>query len=194
MIFLQVKLGQSLGMFFSCPKGLSQWLWSLWRSPPFWADRARLSLERGLCRSKCGCRWLCGCWSECIVFLQCLETDFISSAPNVSTLAEIIFAASEEREKCENMQFWNQVREWLCQLQLELLGYLKQEEETWDSCWKTEAILFPAVYDLGLEYIVFVIVLPAPACLFPVSTVLLWTHTQGSKWVCFPPSLSYPPA
>lgn len=30
VIFLQVKLGQSLGIFFSCPKGLSQWLWSYW--------------------------------------------------------------------------------------------------------------------------------------------------------------------
>lgn len=221
MTFLEAKLGQSLGsMFFSCPKGLSQWLWSHWKSP-FWADRARLSLEHGLwgitvwvqmapwlvCDEhidKSLTQWLKtyelaaegGAWrvgrvaaaeSICCfpgfpLFLQCLDTDFVSWALIVPTLAQITFAASEEREKCENRQFWNQVREKLWQLQLGLLSDFKQEEGAWEPCQKTEAILFPVIYDL--EAVPFVtVVLPAPAWLFPVSTALHWTHTWGSKWM-----------
>lgn len=94
-------------------------------------------------------------------------------------LADIIFAASEEREKCENMQFWNQVREWLCQLQLELLGYLKQEEETWDSCWKTEAILFPAIYDPGAGIHTFCFSLASPSMsISSINCFALSTHPR----------------
>lgn len=133
------------------------------------------------------------CFPGFPLFLQCLNTDFISWALNVSTPAQIIFAASEEREKCENRQFWNQVRERLWQLLLELLGNLKQEEGIWDFCWKTEAILFPVIYDPEAGIPPFCYSL-ASTCMSVSSINCFALNTPEDPSECVSPPLSCPPA